>query len=341
MRPLTLGLAAALLPLFLLSHNVRAEDPEAVSPEFLRKAYLVNRDKFRSFSCTFDLARGSAASQEAALAGKLSDVVRQRGAWKVDADEQLFELVCLNKKDEALPPIPPKSENPRPGAFISTRCASKQILANHRLTVMRYSLLSSPSLVGEFGRFVPITHTPIAMGAMGNNESLGPGIHNNIVTKAGTSTSDFDGFQDTTDGKRVPTLRITTSRGPKDGSYTQFFLDPDYDYLPVEVRYFHLDNDQERMRVIVTKVRKAANGGYISDHVVEMNVSIRPLKVTILDLDELNMAQPKASEMQMRVTDGQKLSIRKPEGLLPSVRVKGDTAFTLAQLEEIYNNAAP
>lgn len=323
---------AILVVVVLLPMQSRAQPQhEDTKGTFLAEAYAANRDKFRSFYCRFHVMDGRAASLEDALAGRIDTHLRRNGIWVVHGGVQRYELACENPQDE-------KIETPKPGddidkTFYSAGGFSESVLAGDEIGIRYVNQLNSARLRQSFGVSVPINITPISMGYMGESERFGPGVRAGTSAPGGILYRRSGPTSNSIGGKVCEVLIVGIEPTTAPGSWrTNWLLDPDQGFLPIEAQYYHSDNHRAGL-CVVTKLRKTVNGGFFPERslTIDLDVKNRVL-VTVIELDELRLEVPSPADFRLHLPQG--IGIVKETKFIG--RAKRDMDLSIGQLKKIH-----
>jgi len=321
---------ALLLLILLISRTVDAQKPAQGTTDderlqFLIAAYDGNRNRFTEFSARFRVVKGSAESDEGAIAGRIDARVRMQGIWCVNGDQVRYELRCEDPRDNAIPKYRP--EDRKAGAKSKKgNCDSIRILGDGALGVNYSTGLEAASFSASRGAKPQIFYSPFSMAVMGYNEEYGPTapLLPEMSREADSIVGDV--------GATYDVIRVKRKHSTGDVSVREWWLDPNRGYLPVEMRYY--ENSALELRAVATRVRKVENAGFVPIRSVTVSMTGALRSVTEISVDEFVSGPPDSDDMQISLPAGTLLF--DPEKRKKRFRLRDAEVVNVADLAEWY-----
>jgi hypothetical protein len=178
MTALVASSIALVVPLLCGAVFASADDKLAdVDPRVVVESYLFNRESFDRFACVFEIRKGIARDQEAALRGEFPVEISASGHWYVDREKSKFSTIADPVKLRILMKLPGTTDRsagrtsiPLPFHNLVQLDDGKHLL--YYAPFHRHAEIQDPAL-----RRSRIVYSPLDMGTMGEGEANSPAVH--------------------------------------------------------------------------------------------------------------------------------------------------------------------
>jgi hypothetical protein len=330
--PAGLACVAALLIATPYTNQLSASEPnDSNSVVSVADGYQHNRDRFRAFSCRFEVIAGQANSVADAEKGELQDTVTAQGLWLVHGDRIRFDLICDPAVVKAIFNRHNASSTSSSGrGVVAMPLPSEQYLADAKM-----QLLYAPSIgiANVFSLANPargIEMTPWDVGIMGQNEKRNPGQRIREAVSAGR----FWTFEETTDvaGKKLVRVRIGASAKELEAEYV---FDRDRGFLAVEARIYTDNGKTVATQVVITDCKQYPGGCWFPMKAVSISWPDRKTSHTVAlwRVKKLEPMPPRDQDFVIELALGTVFNDRNILG--PPVVLQKAEKFGLADLPKL------
>jgi len=347
MRPIAAVRFASMVGLVLVAGPGASAEKQAPKPVgedalgYMAEGYFSNRVAFSHVRCRFRVIRGTAATVQDAMEGKLKDPIRFDGLWLVREDKMLFQLKCdpvVLKRgleqarievQEKLSKMR-KEAGPSPGLrggegfSVTVPCANQEVLKFGGRALSHSAEIAGANLFVEDTPPPEIRETPFGMNVMGPDEAHSPGsLIQKAMKKNGLFTARFEG----TDKVRgVETLVAGVE--DKVGNRWKFYLDPRRGFVPLLYWMSIPPAGKKLQQADVLEIRACSQGRWfpLRSVVIHDSDDPPPLRVERYEVVELEVDAPPPDDQ---------FFLDLPAGTQVSVPKGGSWFITLTHAERV------
>lgn len=331
---------ALLLAIFLaigtLVHGNADTEVELI--ETVSAGWTANRQSFTRITCRYTIIKGTAASREDALKGKLLESSKANCLWVVDEDKERCSLVA---EREEKPKLPRSIGTQREDVIAINTFLSSDYLAFGKVRMHSSQLMRGGTLYGENYSDDAGSNdisTPLAMGVMGpGGTRTPPRMIQTLIDRQEKLVVEDDRDVNGTIGvmysKHDPVKNFESG--------FRYVFDASRGYLTTQMSHHQGNPARLRSELVITEAKHCDNGAYFPMRSVRLtapNPKTGKVSATIIQVEELDVESvPAATSFAVPFKKGWFINDRTDP--YSQFSLKADQIITATELPKLLREA--